>query len=210
MTNNKNFIVRGPQTGLSFSSPRRQSRLVRNRGGSVYRNGSFYRGGTVYRNGSVVPLIAILLPVFCIFIAFAVDYGVISLSRQQLQNAADAGAVAAIETYFQDIELGDQAASDVITNSQLMGSNIDFDIGQSIEYGRWDADTGAFTVITRTSSAGAKDTSGTSIPPGANAARVNLIRSAENGNAIGLFFAPIFGTDFATVNVSSIASAAAT
>ena len=192
MTKNTFHFNEDPQQGLSFFGPRLQRHRVFN------------------RHGAVVPLIAILLPVFCIFIAFAVDYGVISLSKHELQNAADAGAVAAIESYFQNNELGDLAANEVITNSQLIGDNIDFDIGESIEYGRWDADSGTFTLIPRTSTAGARDTSGTSIPPGANAARVTLLRSPENGNGISLFFAPIFGTDFATVSARGIASAAAT
>ena len=192
MTKNTFCSIWDQRLGLSFFGPRRQRHRVFN------------------RHGAVVPLIAILLPVFCIFIAFAVDYGVISLSKHQLQNAADAGAVAAIETYFQNTEFGDQAANEVITNSQLLGTNIDFDIGESIEYGRWDADSEMFTLIPRTSTAGKHDTSGTSIPPGANAARVTLLRSPENGNGISLFFAPIFGTDFATVTARGIASAAAT
>ena len=162
------------------------------------------------RNGSVVPLIAILLPLFCGLIALAVDYGIISVSREQLQNAGDAGAVAAIESYFQSTEFGDEAANEVITNNLLGRTKIDFDIGQSIEYGTWDGDSETFTVIPRTSTAGANDTTGASIPQGANAARVTLLRSPENGNGITLFFAPVIGTDFATVRTVSIASAAPT
>ena len=190
MNRNSILISGGPPRGLTLFETKRRSRI------------------TLNRNGSVVPLIAFLLPVFCIFIALAVDYGVISLGKHQLQNAADAGAVAAIETYFKNIEYGDEAANEVITNSQLLGSFIDFDIGESIEYGTWDADAETFAVIPRTSSAGADDVSGTSIPPGANAARVTLIRTPENGNGVSLFFGPIFGTDFASVSARGIASAA--
>ena len=184
-------ITGGPSFGLTFLRRQRHCRFALN------------------RNGSVVPLIAFLLPVFCVFIALAVDFGVISLGKHQLQNAADAGAVAAIETYFKNLESSDEAANEVITHSQLLGSSIEFNIGQSIEYGSWDSTADTFTVISRKGSAGAQDISGTSIPEGANAARVTLTRSPENGNAVGLFFGPIFGQDFASVSAFSIASASA-
>ena len=164
-------------------------------------------GYSLNRNGSVIPLIAILLPIFCVFIALAVDTGLISVGKHELQNAADAGAVAAIETYFKNIEYGDEAAHEVINNSYLLGANIEFDVGESIEYGTWDSDSDTFTQIPRTATAGKNDVSGSSIPPGADAVRVTLRRSPDTQNGIGLVFGPVFGADFATVEASAIASA---
>ncbi len=60
----------------------------------------------VRRTGAVIHLVALMLPIFIAFIAFAVDYGVINLAKHQLQNAADAGADAAIRTLARQRALG--------------------------------------------------------------------------------------------------------
>ena len=46
---------------------------------------------------------------------------------------------------------------------------------------------------------------GETIPQGAQAVRVRLIRSPENDNAVNLFFAPIIGVERATVVAEAIA-----
>jgi len=50
------------------------------------------------RQGSVVPLVALMLPLFIALIAFAVDYGVIVVAQHELQNAADNASIGTLQT----------------------------------------------------------------------------------------------------------------
>ena len=147
--------------------------------------------------GAIVPLVAVLLPVFLALVALAVDIGVISIAKQQLQNAADAGAVAALIAYQRNPNNGDQAALETMNAQEFLGDNLDFDLVQSVSYGQFNADTNQFTEIPR----GSDNT----IPQGAQAVRVQLIRSPNNGNAVNLFFAPLIGVDRATIVAEAIA-----
>lgn len=169
---------------------------------------TIYRESTGQRKGGVVPFIAFLLPVFFIFIALAVDYGGISLAKHQLQNAADAAAMATMQVYMEERDQSDEAAFEVITSNRLQGRPIDFDIDQSIEYGTWDPDSSTFAPISRNGRpTTSTDFSGSSIPLGATAVRVTLRRDPADGNGLRLFLGPIFGTDHATVVARGIASA---
>ena len=148
--------------------------------------------------GAIVPLVAVLLPVFLALVALAVDIGVISIAKQQLQNAADAGAVAALIAYQRNPNNGDQAALETMNAQEFLGDKLDLDLVESVSYGQFNAETNQFTEIPR----GSDNT----IPQGAQAVRVQLIRSPNNGNAVNLFFAPLIGVDRATVVAEAIAS----
>ena len=159
------------------------------------------------RNGSIVTLFAVLLPAIIALIAFAVDYGIIVVARQELQNAADAAANAAVHTLRLKPGSADFAACQAITSNRLLGQPITFDIELDVEYGNWDQDSRQFTLSERDGQvSGPNDVSGRTIPNGANAVRVRLTRSLERGNAIQLFFAPVIGTDFAEIEVEAIAA----
>ena len=160
------------------------------------------------RKGNVISFVAFAIPVFFVFIALAVDYGAISLGKHQLQNAADAGAIAAMETYSSERAHADRAAYEVINHNRLNGRAIDFKIEESVEYGSWDQDTQTFTPINRVGRPSKPDdVTGSSIPLGASAVRITLRRNRADGNGLNLFFAPIFGTDQANLVATAIASA---
>ena len=159
------------------------------------------------RQGAVVPLVALLLPLFIALIAFAVDYGVIIVSRHELQNAADAASIATLQTLVSDQDDADLAAFETLTANLLNGRSITFDMQQDIHYGTWDSESRVFTQIDRDGTvAPTGDTSGTTIPSGVSAVRVQLSRTKERGNAIALFFAPILGTSFADIKVEAISA----
>jgi len=162
------------------------------------------------RRGAVVHFVAVMMPVFIAFIAFAVDYGVINVAQHQLQNAADAGANGAIQMLTRERESADLAAFDAVTSNTLVGENITFDVRRDVSYGNWDTDLQTFVEIPREGyspgSGNPDDVSGSTIPEGANAVRVRLIRSAEFNNAIPLFFAPVIGTEFAEIRATAIAT----
>ena len=158
------------------------------------------------RAGSIVILVALLLPMIIALVAFAVDYGVIVVARQELQNAADAAATATLETLASDPDLADLAAFETITANSLLGSPIDFDMERTVHYGNWDADTMTFVEIPRDGGVSAADFSGSSIPNGATAVMIRLTRSRALGNGIQLFFAPVIGANFAEIEVEAIAA----
>ena len=157
------------------------------------------------RRGAMIPFVAVLLPFFLIMVAFAIDIGVITVADQQLQNAADAGAVAALTAYQFNPADGDQAALETMNAHLFLGDNLEFDVVQSIEYGQFDPDTNQFTVIPRTSGSSVI-ADGETIPQGAQAVKVRLIRNPANDNAVNLFFAPLFGVDRASIIAEAVAS----
>jgi len=70
------------------------------------------------RRGSVAPLVAVTVPAIMGFVALSVDYGYVAATKAQLQNAADAAALAGASAYFSnagmrtsDTELTDLATS---------------------------------------------------------------------------------------------------
>ena len=83
------------------------------------------------RRGAIIPFVAVLLPLFLIMVAFAIDFGVISVADQQLQNAADAGAVAALTAYQRNPADGDQAALETMNACLLYTSPSPRDLSTS-------------------------------------------------------------------------------
>lgn len=159
------------------------------------------------RTGSFVALVALLLPVLIALVAFAVDYGVIIVASQELQNAADAAATATLQAMNNDQDSGDLAAFETITANEMLGDPIAFDMKRDVHYGTWNPDTQEFVEISRQgSTSSATDVSGKSIPDGATAVRIRLTRSRAIGNALPLFFAPVIGTNFAEIEVVAIAA----
>ena len=162
-----------------------------------------------YRKGSVVPLFAILLPLFIALIAFAVDYGVIVVSRAELQNAADSASIGTLQTLSSsNRDDADLAAFNIISSNLLHGRPIEFDMQQDVEYGNWDADSRTFTLVDREGTVAPKgDTTGDTIPSsGVSAVRIRLTRTRQRGNAIQLFFAPLLGTSFSDIRVEAISA----
>ena len=162
------------------------------------------------RRGVIVPFIAILLPLFVVLIAFAVDYGSIVVSRHELQNAADNASIGALQTLVSSHDDADLAAFEILSASLLRGSSITFDMQQDVSYGTWDSDNRVFTEIDREGTVASKgDTSGETIPDGVTAVRIRLTRSVERGNALPLFFGTLLGKSFADVTVEAISSGSA-
>ena len=104
------------------------------------------------RNGSALLLFCLLLPVMLIMVAFAVDYGFILVGQQQLQNAADAGAMAGGSAMTQGESDPLAIAASVVEANSCVGDQIETDNGQNnaqdVQFGIWDAETRGFTPLT--------------------------------------------------------------
>jgi len=99
------------------------------------------------RSGVVVPLIALLFVVLIGLVALVVDYGIILSAKQELQNAADAAAVATMETYNSDFDFADLAVFESLSANDILNRTVVFDMARDVEYGTWDRDAQIFTAI---------------------------------------------------------------
>ena len=166
--------------------------------------------------GAVAVIVAILLIVFIGFAALAVDVGYMMTARNELQNAADAAALAATRTLGNIYEpMSPSAAAaytltgpdeftitdtarQVATQNKAAGSNVVLDITKSavldptadVQIGNWDGTNKAFTQTANRPDA------------------VRVTARRVGSNQIGMFFARFFGQD--SVPVSATATAALT
>ena len=135
------------------------------------------------RRGAVMVLIAVVLPVFCLMAAFAVDVAWMQLVRVELCTATDSAARAGAKTLsmVQSIPLARAAAKDAAMQNLVAGqplqiSDADVQFGQSAE----NPSTGKFVF----------DPRGTPI----NAVRVDGLRTAgSTAGPVNLFFGGILG-----------------
>ena len=139
------------------------------------------------RRGAILVLSAFLMVIMLGMIAFALDVGVMMLTKTQLQVAADAGAMAA------GAVLGAPNANPVTVAQQFAnlhkagGKNVAL-AASDIQNGNWDATTRTFTPATQVG----------------NAVKVTTrCNNTTGGN--GLFFARIFGVNSVNMSASAVA-----
>lgn len=132
------------------------------------------------RRGGVLVLGALVLVVAFAFVAFSIDVGYISLAKNQLQNAADAAALAGA------LELDEGAATVPAAAAAVAAENVAGGVAvevrdSDVEIGLWDEDAALFVPLT-----GAAVSS-------ADAVRVTCWKRADRSNDLKLFFAPMVG-----------------
>ncbi|MCE5303511.1 MAG: VWA domain-containing protein [Planctomycetaceae bacterium] len=139
------------------------------------------------RRGAIAVLALVFMVVILGMVAFVVDVGYLALTRTRLQAAADAGALAGAATInLPRAEMEAEAKS--IASQNMSGQPV---LNSSdIEYGVWDA--GAYTFAPSSSAA--------------NAVRVTVRTSENNGGATPLFFARIFGLTSVDQSATAIAT----
>lgn len=144
------------------------------------------------RRGAIAILAALCLIIVIAFLAFSIDFGQLAVAESNLQNAADAAALSAARA-LPNRELAIAAAIEWAEKNNTGTSGTPLVSTEDIEIGTWDEETALFTVV----------------PEGDNttldAVRVTCHRTAERGNSIRLFFAPVIGTNNASVMASAIA-----
>ncbi len=145
------------------------------------------RGQCSHRRGSVVALAAAMMVMLLAMVAFAVDIGVITNARTELQRSADVCAMAAI-MYLPDEAAALDAAQAVAAQNPSGGAaNLSI---SDIEFGHWDRDAAHF--LTTTTSA-----------HGLNSVRVTVRRTEDSGNPVTLFFAVLLGRTKADVTATA-------
>ncbi len=140
------------------------------------------------RRGNVVVLSAFLMIVMMALAAFAVDVGYIAEARTQLQKSADASALAAASK-LPSLSGATLAATGCATSNQ---TTITPSLKTSdIVYGYWNRNTATFT-------------SPKPVGRPYNAVKITLRRTAANGNALGLFFGRVLGSQTTDVTATAI------
>ncbi len=158
------------------------------------------------RRGIVMIVSVFLLIVVFAFVSFTVDIGYITLTRAEMQNAADAGAfVAAGEVRF-GLEDPTRLLSSIETDARTEAANIvalhrngnhtattinqnnDIEFGQAV----WNTATNSWTKTW-------------GVAP-YNVAKVTLNRSQNTGTELPLFISPMFGVDSTNLTVSATAA----
>jgi hypothetical protein len=134
----------------------------------------------------------LLMAVLTGFCSLAVDFGRVEVVKTELRRTADAAARAAVANISSGITAAQNAAIAVAALNTADGSAVTI-TAADIDFGTWTASTKTFTVLT-----GNARTS-------ANALRVTCNRTAANGNAVPLLFAPLIGKSSADVSASTIA-----
>ena len=160
------------------------------------------------RRGAILILAAALLVVVFAFTSFVVDVGYISWTKAQMQVAADAAALAAVQelaaglgqpakTSWEEVTLAaQQAAVDVAAANPNGNTDATFLLGaRDVRLGRreWNDDTQTWFTTWE-------------VPP-FNVAEVTIRRSAEDGNTLPLFFGPVIGHYDTPLQVSATAAA---
>lgn len=155
------------------------------------------------RRGAVLVLTAVLLVMLFAFVAFTIDVGHISIAKAELQNGADAAALAgAMELAnsrraahpadaVEVVEQARQAATDVAGENDAGGRSLAL---------HW----------TRDIIVGELQSNGDVVPTGDprfyNAVQVTTQRTSDMNGPLPLFFAPLLGQPSTGVAASAIAS----
>lgn len=160
--------------------------------------------------GAVAVLVAVLLVVLIGFVALAVDVGYLYVTRNELQNTADAAALAAarkLSSYYQNMTFEQQQIYDcssdasypcepIVATAQAVGlenqaGNAAVAIAAAdVEFGRWNPATTP------------KFTAGTLRP---NAVRVTARRDGAINGPVATLLAGVVGVDTLAVNAQAVA-----
>jgi Flp pilus assembly protein TadG len=136
------------------------------------------------RRGTIAVLAAFFMVVLVALMAFAIDIGVVINSRNDMQRAADAGALAAaLELASNPASTTDVGRQYVRLNSVVTSQLSDAEI--AVEVGKWDKTTKSFSVSSLN----------------ADAVRITLQQSDQP-----LFFGRVLGTNQYNMNASAIAT----
>ena len=163
------------------------------------------------RRGVIIPLVAALMVVLFGFIAFSVDIGYIAKSRQELQTAADAAALAGANQLLNRSALqGSYSTTATIAAVQTSAQQYaaqNASAGVSVQLNANSANDAGGDIVCGTI-ANPRDPSGTfvaSASPVFNAVQITAHRNSQTNGSLRLFFANMLGTTFADLSATATA-----
>ena len=166
------------------------------------------------QRGATVILVALLILVFVGFAAVAIDIGHLSVVRNELQNAADAGCLAGARFLYLDDGLAVNENSNqvayqaaVANKSEKAPADVHWIAGNTgdVERGHWSFATGTFTPAEVTEPVNLWDVSPEELD--ANPAFINALRvkTRREDTPSASFFARIFGYENFSLSREAIA-----
>lgn len=135
-----------------------------------------------FRRGNVIVFVLLSMTILISFAAFAVDIGHLSVVKAEMQNAADAAALSSARGLAKSPGQARVAATNMADMNKAAGEAIHLLPGQDVEIGTWDDETASFNVLSATNE------------HVGDAVRVSILRTAERGNPIALYFGPLLGS----------------
>ncbi len=153
--------------------------------------------------GTVTIFIVLGMSALLGVMALAIDTGFMYMTRLQLQNAADAAAVAAMRSFLDEGEIFPTASPSVVPFEMVVANEVAvrhsagglpvmLKLPDDVEFGYWNFGSRTFTP---------------GIGFGSPAARVTARREEGSpGGPIGLFFARVLGRSEANVNAAAVAA----
>lgn len=141
------------------------------------------------RRGATALLLAVMLITLFAFLAFGIDLGNVYVARSQLQNAADAGALAAVQKLAEGYSSTDARNAAVSFASKNEPNNGAVLVTGDVTIGVWNSSTRTFTA--------------TSSSP--TAVQVLVRRDGANTPSVSMSFAQLFGIHSTKVTATSIA-----
>jgi Flp pilus assembly protein TadG len=166
------------------------------------------------RRGVILVLTALLLVMMVALLAFAIDVGYLQVAKTQLQQAADAAALAATAELIDDEALA--------SGSTDLSDEIALARSRAVQYGAANPVCAAAPIVDPNSSnsttgnvvvgylANPSDQSQTmnfgKLNQQANAVQVTVVRSSTQNGEVGLFFGRIFGNNSNAVSATATAA----
>ena len=138
--------------------------------------------------GAAVVVVSVSLVVLFGMAALAIDIGHLFVKRNELQNSADAAALAGVSQLPDAIQVRAVAKQYAQSNMPVERDGLVL-VDSDIFLGDWDGDTRTFTP-------------GSTSP---NAVKVTTRRSSTNGNPVNHLFAPILGINPSSISAEAIA-----
>src|SRR4051812_40562124 len=133
-----------------------------------------------FRGAFVLPLLMLIFVILIAFLAFAVDYGYVSLARSELRTAIDAANLAGTSGLTVSPAEARKRAKDIAAQNKVAGDALILQ-DSDIELGNWDTATNTFVVLSAANESKA------------NAMRITAKRTKARGNPINLVFAKLLG-----------------
>ncbi len=152
------------------------------------------------RRGVSIVYVGVAMLTLIGMVSLAVDLGRVRSTHEQLQNAADAGALAGVDTLpDNDTKTTDQTVVGIGAKNIADNKSIEIDPASDVEYGLWSPvalfdSKGKQILAAKTFAAVPGTIGGVNVPQGAaNALRVTTKFLTARGNQVNLTFAAVLG-----------------
>lgn len=157
------------------------------------------------KKGAVAVFVAVTVVMLIMFTALAIDVGHLYGVKNELHNAADAGALAGAHELFDNSGnlTTDTAKTEALRVTQLNRTGDELVVAKTVETGHWSFQTKTFTVNENTTQADWMERSFTDLDTDINF--INAVRVVSERGDTPSFFARIFGFNFFTVNAEAVA-----